>query len=435
VSCNRNGERAASAASRNGVWGQVSRYLNTLGSWGTYRDLKSLDQIPERLEQVTAAFFGLSGFGEGGLPRITGILGVIVGIHALEQATGAVATFGVRLLGRGQPLAKYRGVIIRQSPLTPRKAKILNRITGGRVLNAAGYYFHEGGRTWHGQSFTVDIKGTPRTLTHIRSLSLPHREHFFDRPLTLNDDGETQIGDDATARSVSMQRVIDVVMGNEEPDRIPGYIGSTNEFENASGLGGIKRAFFAANWFLVDESERDIPSGPDFVDYDALVQGRPPGSQDGGYYQVTRPGGSGGSGAASPWPSTRRSVPIRPATSAGSNPQAIPGLSPRPSSSEPAQPYGTNFFRSTPQRPPPPPPADDPYVAIKDRYHHPNGQHYPLVVRRVVTNPISHTRKAEAMYYDGDMKMWREIVDDETREALAREVEAGKLKVMDEWSR
>ena len=182
MSCNRNGERVANnASSRNGIWGQVSRYLNTLGSWGTYRDLKSLDQIPERLEQVTTAFFGLRGFGEGGLPRVTGILGVIIGIHATEQVTGAVATSGMRLLVRGQPQAKYRGVIIRKSPLTPKKAKILNRVTGGRVLASEGYYFHEGGRSWHCQSFTVDVKGTPRTLTHVRSLSLPHREHFFDR--------------------------------------------------------------------------------------------------------------------------------------------------------------------------------------------------------------------------------------------------------------
>ena len=106
MSCNRNGERVANNASnRNGVWGQVSRYLNTVGSWSTYRDLKSLDQVPERLEQVTSTFFGLNGLSEG-MPRISGILGVIIGIHALEQVTGAVATSGMRLLARGQPMAK-----------------------------------------------------------------------------------------------------------------------------------------------------------------------------------------------------------------------------------------------------------------------------------------------------------------------------------------
>jgi len=431
LSCNRNGERVANNASgQNGVWGQVSRYLNTVGSWRTYRDLKSLDQVPERLEQVTSAFFGLNGLVEG-MPRISGILGVIVGIHALEQVTGAVATSGMRLLVRGRPMAKYRGMIIRKSPLTPKKAKVLNRVTGGRLLAADGYYFHEGGRTWHCQSFTVNVRGTPRTLTHIRSLSLPPREHFFDRPLILNKGaGETQIGDDATARSVSVQRVINTVMGDEDPGNIPGYIGSTNELENASGLGGIKRTFFAANWFLVDESERDLPSDPNFVDYDALVQGRPPGRQDRGYYQVTRPGGSGGgTGYARPgWPSTTsQSVPVR---SASSSAQPIPGLNSKAKTTSAPDHYGANLFRSKPKQPPP---GTDPYVAVKDRYHHSNGKYYPLVVRRVVTHPISHTKKADAIYYDGEAGTWREIIDDDVREALAREVEAGKLQVSENW--
>ncbi|MBN1992737.1 MAG: hypothetical protein JW953_08515 [Anaerolineae bacterium] len=50
MSCEKNGRRAGNAARRNGIWGQVSRYLNTLGSWSTYRDLTGLDQIPERVE-------------------------------------------------------------------------------------------------------------------------------------------------------------------------------------------------------------------------------------------------------------------------------------------------------------------------------------------------------------------------------------------------
>ncbi|MBN1992736.1 MAG: hypothetical protein JW953_08510 [Anaerolineae bacterium] len=91
------------------------------------------------------------------------ILGVIVGIHALEQVTGAAATTAMRLWGRGKPLSRYRGVIVRESPLTPKTAAILGRLSGGRVVGACGYYFHEGGRTWHAQSFTINLKGTPHT--------------------------------------------------------------------------------------------------------------------------------------------------------------------------------------------------------------------------------------------------------------------------------
>ena len=291
MSCNRNSERvSSSAAVRTCIMGQVSRYLNTLGNWSTYQDLSNLEEVPERLGQITAKFFGVQGLVQGS-PRLAGILGVVMGVHAMEQMTGAIATSGMRMLARGRPLAKYRGVIVRESKLTPMKARALNRLTGGRVQKAAGYYFHEGGRTWHCQSFTATVKGTPRTLTHIRSLSLPHREHFFDRPLALTDNGDqpAAIGDDANPRSVSIQRVIDVALGDEEPGSIPGYIGSTNEFENATSLGYLKRALFAANWFLVDESERDLPSGPDFVDYDAMIKGKPSDSGPGGYYQVSRP--------------------------------------------------------------------------------------------------------------------------------------------------
>jgi hypothetical protein len=253
-----------SAARRNGVWSQTSRYLNTLGNWNTYRDLKSLDQILARLGQVTQAMFGLSELGnvlQGKTPRmITGILATTLGVQALEQVTGNIATAGVRLVGQGKPVAKYRGLIIRQSPVIERKARLLNRITGGRVTQAAGYYFHDGGRTWHTQSYTTEVKGTPWTVTQVKSLGLPYREHYFDRPLTLNRSGEQATGDDSEKRSVYVQRVIDVIKGNNDPAAIPGYIGSTNELENATPLGGLKRAFFAANWFLVDESERDDPA-------------------------------------------------------------------------------------------------------------------------------------------------------------------------------
>ena len=37
------------------------------------------------------------------------------------------------------------------------------------------------------------------------------------------------------------------------------------------------------------------------------------------------------------------------------------------------------------------------------------------------------------IYYDGDMKRWREIVDDDVQRSLAQEVEAGKLPVTQDW--
>ena len=98
-------------------------------------------------------------------------------------------------------------------------------------------------------------------------------------------------------------------------------------------------------------------------------------------------------------------------------------------SGNPSQPYGTQYFRSGNVAPP----NGDPYERIQDRYHAPNGQQYPLLVRGLKTSPITMTRKADAIYYDGEMKRWREIVDDEAQIALAKEVEAGRLKITQDW--
>jgi len=295
MSCNSNSERVVGASITNGVMGQVSRYLNTLGNWSTYRGLNSVEDIPERVGQVTAAYFGLEGLGKNGFPKLAGILGVVMAVQALEQVTGAGVTFGARLFGRGEPVGKYRGIILRKSPLTPRMAGAVNRLTGGRLQEAKGYYFFESGRTWHSQSMTVQVGDTPKTLTHVRSYSLPYREFYFDREL-------------------SPQTVVDVVKGDRDPDSIPGFIGGVNELENATSLGAFKRTFFAANWLLIDEGERD-EGGPGFVDYDALIKGKPAGSTSPGYYRVSRPPASGRVYSSSSWPSTTspsgaRSVPV-----------------------------------------------------------------------------------------------------------------------------
>lgn len=264
------------ASPRNGILGQVHRYLNTLGSWSSYRDLSRPEDIPKRLTDITAAYFGVVGL-ERGLPKLTGILGAIMAVHALEQVTGASVTFGVRWLVRGEPLGQYRGVILRQSPFTPRAARALGWLIGSRLVEADGYYFFESGRTWHSQRLTVQIWDTTKTLTHVRSFSLPYREYYFDR-------------------EIPPQTVIDIVKGDRAPHTIPGFIGSVNELENATSLGYIKRAFFAANWLLIDAGERD-DGGPGNVDYDALVKGNPPkggGLSGGGSYRPFSPAPSSG---------------------------------------------------------------------------------------------------------------------------------------------
>jgi hypothetical protein len=371
MSCNNNSKRCGDAAKRNGIAGQVSQYLSTLGSWDAYRDLNGLNEVPEQVAKITAAYFGLKDFLKG-KPKLTGILGVILATHALEQATGAAATFGMRMLVRGKPIGQHRGVILRESPITPRAAKVANRLTGGRFSQAEGYYFHESGRTWHYQTMTVQMPDQARTLTRINSFSIPNREFYFDRP-------------------IPPQKVVDLVLGDVDPDTLPGYIGSTNELENATNvIGPIKRALFAANWLLVDESERDGGQAG-YVDYDALIQGKKASSSM--PTRVTPVYDYGVNHGYRTYPSVTRATSTAPA-------------------------YGTTLFRSEP--PAPTGGSQQAYI---------EGRNRPIRINRVMKNPITRTEEADAIYYDEDVRQWKHVIDKAEKEALALEVKRGNLSV------
>lgn len=412
MACDRGARGCANAAKRNGIAGHASRYLNTLGSWSSYRDLESLEEIPQRLAGLTESFFGLKGL-LSGRPRLAGIAGAVLAVHAVEQATGSLGTMAMRTFGRGKPIGKYRGVILRQTE-PGRWARGIEQVTGGRVSQSENFYFFESGRTWRCTTLETTLGDTQRTLTNLRSFSLPGREFYFDRKL-------------------EPQQAVDVALGERDPDTIPGFIGSVNELENtAIPLGSLKRSLFLANWLLVDDSERD--GGPDYVDYDALGRGTPPGgSGSGGYYHVNRPlsspyspGGSSwsyGSSAASPSasspvsspppandPATLRSIPLtgvnRPAQAVSINrtedqPRPIPGLKPAPGDSTNGRTLKLNI----------------------------DGQDRQVVVERVMTDPIRQTKKAEARYYDDELGVWRRVVDDGLRVELARAVEGGTLSI------
>jgi hypothetical protein len=383
----------------------VQRYLSALGSWSSYRDLSRPEQLPQRLADLTAAYFGLAGFSPAGFPQVTGLLGAVMAVHALEQVTAGLATFGTRLLVRGEPLGHHRGVVWRRSPLTPRTARALRWLIGSRLISAEGCYFTETGRTWHSQTVSLHWAETHRTLTHLAALSLPRREFYFDR-------------------AVAVPSLIDLVKGDRAADALPGFIGGINELEQIAGLAYFKRAFIAAGWLLIEPEERDDGS-PGPLDYDALIKGTPPG------------GGGGYARPFSPGPFSR------PADYASNRPGSAASAWPSPGSAGASRPLViTNGLpRSTPLRPAPEPvppdspPPDDPFLRIKARYHAPDGTAYPLLIRRLTTHPITLLKKADAIFYDSQSRRWREINDDETRLALAREVEAGRLAVSPDWQR
>ena len=56
-----NTHRRADPTRRNGIIHQTQYYLDSLGSWGTCRDAGSIKEIPERITQLTVAYFSLKG--------------------------------------------------------------------------------------------------------------------------------------------------------------------------------------------------------------------------------------------------------------------------------------------------------------------------------------------------------------------------------------
>lgn len=414
MSCNRQNKAVSGAAGRNGVWGVANNYLGALGSWATWQGLQEPGEIPLRLEQVTRAYLGLSGLapamraGDKRWQVGGSLLGAVLALHAAEQLSGAAATAAMRTWRRGQAAAKYRGIVIRRSPGLRQEAKLLNRLSGGRLLAATGYHFNDRGRTWSARSFTFQLHGAPRTFTRLSSLGIPNREYFFDRPPALEKEEAAVTGADGEVRGVYLQRLIDVIKGDEAAADIPGYIGSVNELESAvAPLGAAKRTLALANWLLLDESERDDPaSNTDVVDYDALLRGvtkRDVAQEE--YYRVREK-----------TPAWRWTAP-------------------------PANPYTGLAARAVPPKPPPPRAAPEPGVSragqmpdpakIKNRWRGPDGKLHPILIETVVTHPITRVRKAKNAYYH-DGGQWRQIVDERELAALGAAYDRGEQTTIDE---
>jgi hypothetical protein len=254
------------------------------------------------------------------------------------------------------------------------------------VRQPQGFYFFEGGRTWQSATVATQLGDTARTLTYLRSLSFPNREFFFDRPLAPQDQ-------------------VELALGERDPDTLPGFIGSTNELENATvTLGNLKRLFFAANWLLVEAGERD-GGRADQGGYGPWGRG-PTGDQSGGSYPTARPPGPP---PPPNWPSpsysrpTPTSIPVQ---------RSTPAPSPIPRSV-----YGS-YARAQPLTP----------NQVSDRLSI-EGQERPVLVKRLVTSPLTQRRRADALYYDEDLRQWRAVVDDTLRERLAEAVDDGLMKV------
>ncbi len=284
MSCSANFRACAkSAANRNGISGYLSQAAGAVGSWGTVNsaiesaggislDLKNIsgavDNLPGTLGGLgTAASLvaantaldtvGLSIDKDRNL-RMKNAKGLLVAAHAMEYFSGAAGTMMARQFVRGKPFAKYRGVMLRRNPLIEKITRQVPKLSGGRVQPQPqeAYYFHQSGITWSGTTTNFDIvKETPKTLSVLRSHSVPHRAYYFDRKLDPRD-------------------AVDLTMGDKNPETIPGFLGKTNEIDSiVRPLKQSKQALMGLNWLSVDDSERDT-RGETVVDYDAMFRKR-----------------------------------------------------------------------------------------------------------------------------------------------------------------
>jgi len=247
MSCDSKNRLIASASGRNGIAGYLNRSLGIISSWGTVERLLSGDTSALahqvlglaglRLEEKTASQVASEQTRKQNPDpvvsrqiKLNGVAGGMLGLHALEQATGVAATMLVRSTLRGKPSGTYRGVILRHLPLTK---------LPGPGRKAEGFYFHQGGRTWISRTAHYAIsKDTVKTLTTVRSLSFPNRAFYFDRKMDERD-------------------VVDVVLGARDPDSLPGFLGYTGEFDSlVPSMGALKKGLMGINWLSIDETER-----------------------------------------------------------------------------------------------------------------------------------------------------------------------------------
>lgn len=352
--------RPPACTGQNGILHRIGRFLDALADWNSYRPARQPADIPKIIAKLTTDFFGLRLDGRLSPVGVT-LLGAMLALHALEYATGAAVSLALRTVDRRPVQARHRGIDVRAGSPLPRLTRAWRWLPGSRLLGIDDCDFRAGGVTWRYQVVRLRIWGQPRTLAHLRSLSLPHRAHFFDR-------------------DISWQAAVELALGSAAPSKLPGHLGSINELEHAAGLPArAKLALIAARWLLIDPDER-----------------------------TAAPKSAGSAWAA--WP--------RGWSRGGAKAAASPPLS------------GTQLplVNATPAPPPSPGPAE----LIRQRFTR-HGRSYPLLIRRIVTNPVTRRRVADAIYYDDTTRRWLDVTDDADRLYLAAEVDAGRLRLTPDW--
>lgn len=142
--------------------------------------------------------------------KVTGLGGTMIGALSKTENAGSTEIEKRRLFG-----PSTQSVQLWKSRLTP----LFNGydVIGARDVTAGtGVMFKTGGRTWHKGTTQFNDGQRKRTVTHLRSLSLPGDNYYFNRP-------------------VSNKSAVGIAAGQIKAERVPGYVGKITKSEAMCG--------------------------------------------------------------------------------------------------------------------------------------------------------------------------------------------------------
>lgn len=326
---------------------------------------------------------------------------MILGVMKLAQMASLFIGTGIGRMSRRNKIGVVDGLEQRffflnttKIPVTTWKSSLtplFNLADSGvsPVLRSDGLMFEVSGKTWHRGTIVIKTAQGERTLTHLQSLSVPAAHYYFNRRL---DDNEA-VG------IVSNQKGFDP---KHMPDRqgLPstGYAGQISEIESLLPLwASLKRGLIQAHlrWGALpnhNQAERAVTASVTATPTDTgTAKGniRPSTGRDNG---------------------KRRKDKTKPISGSAAE------KTPKPPGEEAPKPKISSDIH----------PLDNigPRVRIGDK-------EYRVMVRRIVKSADERSL-ADATYYDEENDAWKIVADDNIRERLASQVEAGMMPIWDE---
>lgn len=103
-----------------------------------------------------------------------------------------------------------------------------SRLTGQHIRSSEGVMFQSNGKTWHRGTTVLKMPEGERTVTHLRSLTLPSHSYYFNRPL-------------------SDEQTVGLATGKAKAEEVTGFVGQVSPTEGlAPGWAETKRSLILA---------------------------------------------------------------------------------------------------------------------------------------------------------------------------------------------